>query len=83
MKILGKFKINPGKVINNEELVNLRGGYWVPGDPCPSGMEFRCECVGSVGTWHGCYSSKSEAESDGEQWCASGTASCHLVYYNP
>ena len=27
MKTLGKFKINPEKVINDEELVNLRGGY--------------------------------------------------------
>lgn len=27
MKKLGKLSINPEKVIQNEELVNLRGGY--------------------------------------------------------
>lgn len=27
MKKLGKLSINPEKVIKNEELVNLRGGY--------------------------------------------------------
>jgi len=27
IKTLGKFKINPEKIINNEELVNLKGGY--------------------------------------------------------
>jgi len=32
MKKLGKLTINPEKVIKNEELVNLRGGYG--GDPC-------------------------------------------------
>jgi natural product precursor len=28
MKKLGKLSINPEKVIKNEELVNLRGGYF-------------------------------------------------------
>ena len=27
MKKLGKLSINPEKIINNEELVNLKGGY--------------------------------------------------------
>ncbi|WP_303925007.1 hypothetical protein [Draconibacterium sediminis] len=27
MKKLGKLSINPEKLINNEQLVNLRGGY--------------------------------------------------------
>jgi len=27
MKTIQKFKINPQKIINNEELVNLKGGY--------------------------------------------------------
>jgi hypothetical protein len=39
MKTLGKFKINPEKVINNEELVNLRGGY---GENCGLGFVERC-----------------------------------------
>ena len=28
MKKLGKLSINPEKVMKNEELVNLKGGYW-------------------------------------------------------
>jgi hypothetical protein len=31
MKKIGKISINPEKVIKNEELVNLRGGYGGPG----------------------------------------------------
>jgi len=37
MKKLGKLSINPEKVIKNEELVNLRGGYT---------MEVECRCDG-------------------------------------
>jgi hypothetical protein len=37
MKKLGKLSINPEKVMKNEELVNLRGGYGI-------------ECV--CGTYH-------------------------------
>jgi hypothetical protein len=33
MKKLGKLTINPEKVIKNEELVNLRGGYDIEGGP--------------------------------------------------
>jgi len=50
MKTLGKFKINPQKIINNEELVNLRGGsyeHWVScrigDDICWSGPVWDCE----------------------------------------
>ncbi len=34
MKKLGKILINPEKVIKNEELLNLRGGYDIEGCPC-------------------------------------------------
>ncbi len=34
MKKLGKFSINPEKVIKNDELVNLRGGYGLDPMPC-------------------------------------------------
>ena len=37
MKKLGKISIDPEKVIKNDELVNLRGGY--SGDGC-------CYCAG-------------------------------------
>jgi hypothetical protein len=33
MKKLGKLSINPEKVIKNEELVNLKGGYEITGGP--------------------------------------------------
>jgi len=34
MKKLGKISINPEKVIKNEELVNLRGGYGEGNSTC-------------------------------------------------
>jgi hypothetical protein len=37
MKRLGKLTINPEKLIKNEELVNLKGGY---------SMEVECRCNG-------------------------------------
>lgn len=49
MKKLGKLSINPEKIIRNEELVNLKGGYL----GC-----FKC-CVGS--NCSKCYHSSSNA----------------------
>jgi len=34
MKKIGKLSINPEKVIKNEELVNLKGGYGTSGGVC-------------------------------------------------
>ncbi len=42
MKKLGKLSINPEKIINNEELVNLRGGGY--GDACGPGFTER-QCL--------------------------------------
>ncbi len=56
MKTIGKLSINPEKVIKNEELVNLRGGYNGCNCFCGNGMsiygptndsECRQECSGS------------------------------------
>lgn len=82
MKKLGKILINSEKVIKNEELVNLKGG-WYPGQECPNpnDHEFSCNCVGSIGEWNGCYSDVFEAIADGEQnWCASGTVNCFPAF---
>ena len=40
MKKIGKLSINPEKVIKNEELVNLKGGYL-----------FMCTCTGESEGW--------------------------------
>ena len=45
MKKLGKLSINPEKVMKNEELVSLRGGYGEYGD----NDEIACWCLGSDG----------------------------------
>ena len=42
MKKLGKLSINPDKIIKNEELVNLRGGY---------DDKLFCECIGVDGAY--------------------------------
>lgn len=44
MKTLKKISINPEKVIKNEELVNLRGGY-NGGSPC-------CSCLSSYSPYN-------------------------------
>lgn len=44
MKTLKKISINPERVIKNEELVNLRGGF--------GGSGVNCYCVDSLGTVH-------------------------------
>ena len=48
MKKIGKITINPEKVIKNEELVNLRGGY--ESDPCTCTCQniSTYECIGYV-----------------------------------
>jgi hypothetical protein len=76
MKKIGKLSINLEKVIKNEELVNLRGGYYGSGD-CPSGQtKYICQCSPGVGTWTGCYSSQSKANEAISEWCEGGTGSC-------
>jgi len=62
MKKLGKLTINPDKIIKNEELVNLRGGY---GDE-----KYLCKCnPPAIGTWIGYYDSQAEVDAAIEEWC--------------
>lgn len=62
MKKLGKLSINPEKVIKNEELVNLKGGYGcicicgngqaIYGPTNQSECEIDCESAGmGAGRW--------------------------------
>lgn len=58
MKSLGKLKINSAKMLNNEELINLKGGVMVAetcgGVPKPAPIEggsWTC----SSGQWVFCY----------------------------
>jgi natural product precursor len=62
MKKLGKITINPEKVINNEELVNLRGGgYGLCTTICSSGLiiqkPYKC-------AWEECGNSLSSCDCD-------------------
>ena len=63
MKKLGKLSINPEKVIKNEELVNLKGGYdgycecWRNGSIMLFATSATCndmcyEAYATFGTWH-------------------------------
>ena len=72
MKKLGKLSINPEKVIKNDELVNLRGGY----EGGNSGF-FECKCDGAANpafqsSWSSVYSTTQEMEDDITRRCATG-----------
>jgi len=45
MKKIGKLQVNPEKVMKNEELLKLRGGY---GEPCT------CLCASADPEYHFC-----------------------------
>lgn len=52
MKKLVKLQINPEKVMKNDELTTLRGGYDIQ---CQDGYyHYWCQCF-SIGVWEGCY----------------------------
>jgi len=75
MKKLGKLTISTEKLIKNEELINLRGGYYE--SDCASGRtRYYCQCSPGVGTWTGCYTSQSDANQAITEWCEGGTGSC-------
>ncbi len=85
MKKLGKLSINPEKVIKNEELANLRGGYLdelCQGLNCSfPNQDYYCQCVGSVGAWCTCASSEWAAETAGASNCSSGSVDCaHYIF---
>ncbi len=50
MKKIGKLTINPEKVIKNDELVNLRGGYGDNGCDPDAGLMCFGSCITSIGT---------------------------------
>lgn len=45
MKTIGKLKINPEKIIRNEELMTLKGGYGQPNLICYGGTGPFCEMI--------------------------------------
>ncbi len=67
MKKLVKISISPEKIMKNEELINLQGGY---SGGCPI---YFCQCTGTLGTWAGSYCSTQEAEAAIAYWCVNGT----------
>lgn len=71
MKKLGKLEINPDKIMNNEELITLRGGY------DEQGIWMGCTCSGGANppysdSWEKCYDGASSAASDVEKKCLDG-----------
>jgi hypothetical protein len=74
MKKLGKLQINPEKIMKNEELLTLRGGY--------VSTYYLCDCdFGPIvpwnDTWWSCYTYQEEINYDGMQRCIGGAATCN------
>jgi natural product precursor len=76
MKKLGKLSINPEKVIKNDELVNLKGGY---DDPCTCTCynHLTMECYGYMfaptgdcnGECKGLYGENARGVCGNAPWC--------------
>jgi hypothetical protein len=62
-----------GDELNDMQKSQLQGGSVNP-ENC-----YYCVCLNSTGTWVTKASSSSDAESDAEEYCASGTAHCGEV----
>ena len=78
MKKLGKLKLKAEKMLSYEELVSFRGGSGILN--CEGGKkQYYCTCVGSTGSWFGCYYSQTEAEDRADVNCASQIAICAQV----
>ena len=74
MKKLGKLSINVDKIIKNEELVNLKGGYYIQ---CG---RYRCQCAVNVGSWEGTYCDTDEIGAALDEYCDYGYGDCTLMY---
>jgi hypothetical protein len=71
MKSLGKLKINSGKMLNYEELINLKGGYGPTGE-CKA-QQGQCNtgnCVIDDGEGHRYDGTCGEVEIGGTTLCA-------------
>jgi hypothetical protein len=77
MKRLGKLEINSEKIIRNEELVMLRGGYDLQCKPGTS--HYWCVCDIQPGVWEGCYASQSDADDAILEYCQQGLGDCDLT----
>lgn len=75
MKKLGKLSINPEKVLENEKLVTLKGGYVGEGF-------FKCTCTSGVNPpyqspWCEHYETTQEMLNDINKICVNGVGSCN------
>ncbi len=68
MKKLGKLSLSPEKIMKNEELINLQGGY---GFGC-----FLCQCGDGYTAWATCYETKQEMFDDILAKCGDGGGGC-------
>lgn len=62
MKKLGKLNINPEKVMKNEELITLRGGY-------SDGDNYSWDCMGEPNFYLGCVSTITNVASVAWSYC--------------
>jgi hypothetical protein len=69
MKVLGKLQINSEKIIKNEELMNLRGGYDFPPNCEAPRFLMHCYCLYNPGEWDGCYNNDYEWSRAIEEYC--------------
>ena len=77
MKKLGKLSINPEKIIKNEELVNLRGGY----DGYGEDYDFAC-CTTSGNNLPPYCDTYELIQAWAAYWITAGyTVDCDRVYY--
>jgi hypothetical protein len=79
MKKLGKLNIAPEKVMKNEELINLRGGYDIN---CTSPKKaYQCGCSDGSAVWHGCYLDIYDTFKDLHTYCGNhiGSGTCHVL----
>ena len=72
MKKLGKLNINSEKIMKNEELMTLRGGY----DGCAN---MWCMCYMNPDNWFQCYCSLEAMQYDLADRCRAGLGSCANV----
>ena len=74
MKKLGKLSINPEKVIKNDQLVNLRGGY----ESCDPLTQYTCSCKDANNIVLGEISYSGNVDKGGDCW--QPVTACQVTY---
>lgn len=72
MKNLNNIGLDPGKLIPQEQLINLSGGVV---EEC-----IHLTCIGSVGEWYGVYENGGELNAAVSAYCTTGQAEMEMAY---